>query len=171
MSSSSSTSLLLELVEHLRQGVFDPQPLFDFVRADIRILTVLYEAWTLVIANELDERFRVCFPIRGKPFEIFEDRIDSSLREECDRVLSVFIEVRVEDSLIHEPRVIFEQHPAKVMELERSEHVRITLQRFRQLVAIVANCLSSTGLDLSDDRESITCGRLGENRTIFSFFQ
>src|SRR5262245_46452695 len=96
--------LLLQLVEHLRQGVFDSQRLLNFIGGDIRILPVLDEARALVVADELDERFRVCFPIRGKPFEVFEDRIDSGLCKKRDRVLSVFIEIRIEDSLIHEPR-------------------------------------------------------------------
>jgi hypothetical protein len=162
---------LLQLVEHIGQGVFDSQRLLNFVGGDIRILPVLDEARALMIADELDERFRVCFPIRGKPFEVFEDRIDSGLCKKRDRVLSVFIEIRVEDSLIHELRIVVEEHPAKIMELEGSERIGITLQCFRQPVPIVPNGFGCSRLHLRDDRESITRRCLGEDRTVFALLQ
>src|SRR5256886_13638252 len=152
ISLSFCSGCLLHLIEHLRQGVFDSQRLLDFVGGDIRILPVLDEARTLVVADELDERFRICFPIRWKPFEVFEDCVDSGFCEERNRVLSIFIEIRVEDSLIHEPRVVVEEHPAEVVELEGREHVRITLQRFRQIVSVVADRLSCSRLDRKSTR-------------------
>src|SRR5262245_42577189 len=104
-----SLSGLLELIEHFRQGVLDSQRLLNFIGGDIGIFPILDEAWALVVANELDERFGVCFPIRGEPLEVFEDRINSGLCEERDRVLSVFVEIRIEDSLIHESSVVVEE--------------------------------------------------------------
>ena len=50
--------LSLQLIEHLGQGVLDSQGFFDFVRGDIRILTVFYKARALVVPDKADERFR-----------------------------------------------------------------------------------------------------------------
>ena len=83
----------------------------------------------------------------------------------------IFIEIRVEDSLIHEPRVVVEEHPAEVVELEGREHVRITLQRFRQIVSVVADRLSCSRLDFRYDREPVTRRCSGKNRSVFSLRQ
>src|SRR5262245_9133117 len=94
---------LLQLIEHLGQGALDLQGLLDLVGGDIRILPVFDEARTLVVADELDERFRVRFPVRRKPLEVLENRVDAGLSEESDRILGVFVEIGVEDPLVHEP--------------------------------------------------------------------
>src|SRR5262245_15386784 len=161
----------LQLIKHLGQGVLDPQGLLDFVGGDIRILTIFDKARTLVVADELDERFRVRFPVHRKPFEVLENRVDAGLPKESYRVLSVLVEIGVEDPLVHEPRVILEEHPAQVVELERREHVGVSLQRFRQLVPVAADRLCPPRLDLRDDREPITRRRLGKDRAVFPFFE
>ena len=60
-------------------------------------------------------RLQGLFSNPWEPLRVFEDRIDSGLCEKCDRDLSIFIEIRVEDFLIREPRVfleqLLEQHP------------------------------------------------------------
>jgi hypothetical protein len=55
-----------------------------------------------VFANEPDECGSVCFPVFGKAFEIFKDCVETVFREERDSVFGVFVEVGVEDALIHE---------------------------------------------------------------------
>ena len=75
--------ILLHLIEHLGQGVLDPQGLLDFVGGDIRILPVFDKARALVVPDELDERFRVGLPVHRKPFEVLEDRVDARFSEEA----------------------------------------------------------------------------------------
>src|SRR5215813_3788043 len=162
---------LLQLIEHLGQGALDLQGFLDLVGGDIWILPVFDKARTLVVPDELDERFRVRFPVRRKPFEVLENRVDAGLREESYRVLGVFVEIGVEDSLIHEPRVVVEEYPAQVVELERREHVGVSLQRFRQSVPVTADCICPPRLDPRDDREPVTRGRLGKDRAVFPLFE
>ena len=95
------------------------------------VFPVFEEGRALVFASELDERGGVRLPVHRKVLEVLEDRIDADLAEQADRVVSVLVEVGVEDPLVHEPRVIIEEHSAKVVELERREHVGVSLQRFR----------------------------------------
>jgi hypothetical protein len=128
-------------------------------------------AGRLVVPDELDERFRVRFPVRRKPFEVLENRVDAGLREESYRVLSVFVEIGVEDSLVHEPRIVVEEHPAQVVELEWRKHVRVNLQRFRQSVPITADRLCSPRFDFRDESESITRRRLWKDRAVFPLFE
>src|SRR5215831_14622359 len=161
----------LQLIKHLGQGVLDPQGLLDFVGGDIRILTIFDKARTLMVPDELNERFRVRFPVHRKPFEVLENCIDAGLCKESYRVLGVFVEIGVEDSLVHEPRVVVEEHPAQVMELEWRERVGVSLQRFRQSVPVTADRLCPPWLDVRDDREPITRRRLGKDRAVFPLFE
>src|SRR5262249_28010772 len=162
---------LLQLIEHLGQGALDLQGFLDLVGGDIWILPVFDKARTLVVPDELDERFRVRFPVHRKPFEVFENRVDAGLCEESYRVLGIFVEIGVEDSLVQEPRVVVDEHPAQVVDLEGREHVGVNLQLLRQSVPVTADCLCSPWLDLRNDREPITRRRLGKDRTIFPFFE
>ena len=49
----------LHLVEHVGERRFQPQRLLDLVGRDVRVLAVLQEAGVLMLADELDEGFRV----------------------------------------------------------------------------------------------------------------
>src|SRR5262249_49650434 len=91
--------------------------------------------------------------------------------EEGYCVLGVLVEIGVEDPLIHEPRVVVEEHPAQVMELERREHIGVSLQRFRQSVPVTADCVCPPRLDLRDDCEPVTRRRLGKDRAVFPLFE
>jgi hypothetical protein len=124
-----------------------------------------------MVPGELDERFGVRFPVHREPFEVLEHRIHAALGEECDGVLGVFVEIGVEDSLVHEPRVVVEEHPAQVVELEWRKHVRVNLQRFRQSVPITADRLCSPRFDFRDESESITRRRLWKDRAVFPLFE
>ena len=57
------------------------------------------------------------------------------------------------------------------MELERREDVRVRLQRFREIVPVVADGLCPSRLDFRDDREPITRRRLGIDWTVFPLFE
>src|SRR3954471_3939784 len=90
----------LHLIEHSREGLLQSQRLLDLLGCDVGILAVFEETRTLVVADEFDERRRVRSPVLRKAFEILEYCIDAVLREETDGVLRVFIEIRVEDTLV-----------------------------------------------------------------------
>ena len=91
--------------------------------ADVGILAVLHEAVTLVLPAELDERSGVIPPVGRKPFEVLEHRRHAGLLEQVHGILDVLVEIRVEDPLVHEARVVVEEHPAQVVELECREEV------------------------------------------------
>src|SRR5215813_8834692 len=84
-----------------------------------------------MLPDKFDERLRICLPVFGKTFQIFENCVYTRTAENCDSVFGVLIKVRVEDSLIHEVRltVNWEEYPAKIVQLERSEDVGISGDR------------------------------------------
>src|SRR3954467_3860525 len=106
ISSSSSTALppdrSLHLVEHVGERRLELERLLDLVRADVRVFAIFDEARAMMVANELDKGGRIRLPILGEAFEVLEDRVHAVLREERHGILRVFVEVRVEDSLVHE---------------------------------------------------------------------
>src|SRR6266446_3292486 len=77
----------LHLVEHVREGRLELERFLDFVGTHVGILTVFQEAWTLMLANELDERKSIRLPVRRKALEVFEDGINAVLREEGHSIL------------------------------------------------------------------------------------
>src|SRR3954453_2965129 len=117
--------LLLHLVEQGGHGAFPLQGLFDLVGCDIRVFAVLQEARALVSADELDEGWRIRFPVGREPFEVLEYGVDASLCEELDSVFGVFVEIRIENSLVHKIRVFadVEEHPAQIMQLQRRKDI------------------------------------------------
>ena len=58
-------------------------------------------ARALVFPDEFYKRLGVGLPVHRKPFEVFKHRVHPKADEEGHRVFSVFVEVCVEDSLIH----------------------------------------------------------------------
>src|SRR3954471_6184244 len=98
-------SLLLHLVEQGGHGAFHLQGLFDLVGCDIRVFAVLQEARALVFANELDEGWRIRFPVEWESFEVLEHGVDASLGEELDRVFGVFVEIGIENSQLRIPKI------------------------------------------------------------------
>src|SRR5712671_5922317 len=104
---------LLREVKHRRQRSPYLQRFLDFIGTDIRIFAILQKARALVLVHELDERRYIRLPVRRKSFEIFEDGVDAGCREERDRIFGIFVEVGVEDSLVHEVQSVtnIEEHP------------------------------------------------------------
>src|SRR6185437_11352714 len=103
MSSNSSIAApeLLHLVEHSGKRLLHAKRLLDLIGADKGILGVFQEARALVVTHELDERRRVRLPVLGKALEVFENGTKAQLREQSDGVLGVFVEVGIEDPLVH----------------------------------------------------------------------
>src|SRR4029453_15131457 len=130
---------LLHLLEHLRERRLHRQGLLDLVAREVRVLRVLQEAVALVVANELDERLRVRLPVVRKTLEVLERGVQPRLSEQHDGVFGVLVEVRVEDPLVHEPRVVVEEDPAQVVEFEGSEVVGICLERLPHRFAVGAH--------------------------------
>src|SRR6516225_4375071 len=111
---------LLHLVEHLRECCLYPQRLFHLIRAHIRVFTVFQEARALMISNVLDESRQVRFPILREALQIREHRSNAGLKKDLERILEVLVEIRVENTLVHEvqPRPYIEQDPPKIMEAQ-----------------------------------------------------
>src|SRR5437773_7536669 len=163
----------LHLVEHIGDRGIELVRFLDFVGAHVRVYPVFQETRALMFANELDERRYVGFPIFREALEVHEDGSDAGLREEGDGILSVFVEVGVEDSLIHKVGLTFdvEEHPAQVVQLQHGESVGKAGNCFFDLLPILADGVLSAGLDLRDDREAITRGGLGKDGAISSLLE
>src|SRR5258708_28094313 len=99
-------SPLLHQVKHFGKLRFELQCLLNFVRCRVWILTVLQKARTLVFANELDERWYVRLPVLGKTLKVLENCVHPDLFKQGYCILSVLVEICIEDSLVHELRVI-----------------------------------------------------------------
>src|SRR5947209_19487993 len=127
MSSYSSMSASLHLVEHVRECGLQGQRLLDLLGADKRILAVFQETRALVFSNELDESRRIRLPVFGKSLEVFKNGADAELCEQRHCILGVLIEVGVEDTLIDEVGFTIDgkQNPPQVVEFEHGQTVRL----------------------------------------------
>src|SRR3954466_6860864 len=107
----------LHLVEHGGERTLDAQRLLHFIRGHIRIFSVFQKARPLVIAEELDHGCRVCLPVFGPTFQIYKYGRDAGRVEERYGVLKIFVEISIEDALVHEvqTRSYIEQNPAQIM--------------------------------------------------------
>src|SRR5215213_7337393 len=92
----------LHLIKHGRKCTFHSKRLLYFVRTDIRIFAILQEAWPLVIPKKLDDGHCVCAPIFGPAFQIHKYGRDTGRVEKRYSVLNIFVEISIEDALIHE---------------------------------------------------------------------
>jgi hypothetical protein len=90
----------LHLIEHLRECGFQLQRLLDFVGAHIRIFPVFKKAWAPMISHELYECGRVGLPVCREAFEVLEHGVQAGCAEQRDRVLSVLVEIGVEDGAV-----------------------------------------------------------------------
>ena len=126
-----------------------------------------------MFAEEFDDRGCVRLPVLGEAFKIGEDGGDSCFDEESDGVFEIFVEVGVEDSLIHEvkARADVEENPAKIVKLQRREDIGSAFDGVFDLLAVVADCLLAAGFDLADDGEAVTGGRLREDGAVASLFE
>ena len=126
----------------------------------------------MVLADELDEFLRLGFPILGEAFEVFEDGMNTSGREESYCILGVFVEVCVEDALILEVGlpVDLEDLPAQIVQLERGEAVWVLGNRFLNRLGVFVAGFLTAGDQLCDDGEAVTRGSPGEDRAVASLF-
>src|SRR6476619_5222375 len=86
----------LHLIQHARQGRLYVERLYNLIRTDKRIFTVLQETRALMVADKFDERVGVGFPVARKAIEVVKDRIHSQTDKQRDRVFGVLVEIRVE---------------------------------------------------------------------------
>src|SRR3954471_2479899 len=150
-------SSLLHQVKHLGKLRFELQCLLNLVCCRVWILTVLQEARTLVFANKLDECWYVRLPVLGKPFEVLEHCVHSDLFKQGYCVLRVLVEVCIENSLVHEVRVLsnIEENPSQVVELKRGKCIGHFRNRSLDGLAVGADRFFSSRLDLRNYGESI----------------
>src|SRR3954469_20051326 len=158
MSSNSSISDSLHLVEHVGEGGLQRQRLLDLLGADKRILAVFEETRALVVANELDESRRIRLPVFGKALEVFKNGADAQLCEQSHCILGVLIKVGVENTLIHEVGLTIDrkENPPQVVEFEHGQTVRLALHGLFDVSGVVVKDRLSPWDDLGDDRESVT---------------
>src|SRR5437763_4833115 len=125
----------------------------------MRIFSIFQEAWSLVIAKELDHGWQVCPPVFGPALQIYEDGYDAGLVEKRDGVLKILVEIGIEDALIHEVQTgaDIEQDPTEIMKAQRREQVWVTLHCVFKRPAVRANSVFPSGLDLGNDRKAIVC--------------
>src|SRR5271170_3645212 len=168
MSSNSSMSGSLHLVQHVRECGLQRQRLLDLLGADKWILAVFQETRALVLANVLDESRRIRLPVFGKAFEVFKNGTDTESCEQRHGILGVLIEVGVEDTLIHKVGFAIhgKQYPPKVMELEHGQTVRLARHGLFDVSCVVVKDRLSTRDDLGDDRESVTRWCLGKDHAV-----
>src|SRR5215813_7478086 len=105
--------------------------------------------------DKLNERIRIGLPVHRKPFEVFKDSAHAKAQEQGHCVFSVFVEVSVEDSLIHEVQSVadVEQHPTKIMKLQRRKAVRVGCYCAFNSLSVCPDGRFATLLYLRDDRE------------------
>src|SRR6266576_4808553 len=116
---------LLHQFKHFGELRFELQTLLNFVCCCVAILTVFQKARTLVFAKEVDECWYVRLPVLGKTFKVLENGVHSDLFEQGYCILCVLVEICIEDSLVHEVRVLsnIEENPPKVVQLERFQYI------------------------------------------------
>src|SRR5215471_8644467 len=177
MSSSSSITLLpdrsLHLVERFGERRLQLQSFLDLVGGHVGILTVFQEARPLVLTEKLDDGVLVGLPVLRPALEVHEDGGDSGLEEDRERVFQIFVEIGIEDPLVHEvqARADVEQDPAEIVELERSENRRVAFDRVFDRLCVVAHSLLAAWFDFGDDRKTVVCGRLREDRPVSSLLE
>src|SRR3954466_1129261 len=139
MSSNSSISGSLHLVEHVRECGLQRQRLLDLLGADKRILAVFQETRALVVANELDEGRRIRLPVFGKTLQVFKHGADAELCEQSHCILGVLIEVGVEDTLIHEVSLTIDgkQNPPQIVQFEHGQKVRLARHGLLEVSGVV----------------------------------
>src|SRR5690349_5716320 len=122
----------LHLVERFRKRFLQLEGFLDLISRDIRILPVFKEARAVMFANKFDECRHVRLPVLRKSFEVLENRVYAKCGEQRYRVIDIFIEINVEDALVHEVLVLayIEQDPAQVVELQRGQYVGAILGPF-----------------------------------------
>src|ERR1700733_1528725 len=148
---------LLHQIEHAGKRFLELQCLLDLVCGDIGILSVFKKTRALVFTNKLNECGCICLPIFRKPLEILKDSIEAVLGEQRYCILCVLIEIRVEDSLVHEIRIFsdVEQNPSQIVKFEHIKSLRQPCDSLLDGLAVFADDFLASWLDLRDDRKAI----------------
>ena len=98
---SASCGGSLHLVEHVREGRLELERFLDFFATHVGMLAVFEEAWPLVFAEKLDYGRRVGRVVRRPSLEGLKGRLNARLPEEDRGIFAVFIEIGIEDALVH----------------------------------------------------------------------
>src|SRR5262249_49383379 len=158
---------------HRRQRCFHLKGLLYLVSTDERILAIFQKTWALMLAHEFCEGRGVRFPVRRKALKIFKDGVDAGLLEKSDCVFSIFVKVRIENSLIHKVRVAanIEENPSQVMKPERGQNEWIAGYRGLYSLPVGADRVFAARLDLCDNCEAVVGRRLRKDRAISSLLK
>src|SRR5215472_15244487 len=123
-----------------------------------------------MFTNEFDERRYIGFPVLWKALQVLECGGNAAFGEERYGVVRVFVEIRVEDSLVHEVRIFsdIEEHPPQVVQFQWRQYVGIRFQSLLQRLSIFANGLPSARLDFGNDRKAITSRGFRKHRPVLA---
>src|SRR5260370_28245790 len=126
-----------------------------------------------MVTKELNHSRKICFPIVRPALQVHEYRGDAGFQEECYGIFKVFVEIGIEDALVHEmrSRTDVKNNPAKVMQSERRKHIRLTRDRRLDRRTVLSDHRFFPGLDLRDNGEAIICRSSRENRAVASLLK
>src|SRR5262245_29192367 len=88
---------LLHLIGRVAESFLYLESLLDLVRRHERVVAILHEAGTMVVADELGDGREIRFPIFGEAFEIHENRVDAGLGEDGYGIVAVLVKISIED--------------------------------------------------------------------------
>jgi len=74
-----------------------------------------------MFTHKLDEGIWISFPVLRKSFQVFKDSVNAGFCEQRYSVFCLFVDISVENSLVHETGVVIKQHPAKVVQFQRRQ--------------------------------------------------
>ena len=126
-----------------------------------------------MVANKLDEGRDVRLPVSREALQILEHRIDAVLMKQGDGIFGIFIEIGVEDALVHEIGFVLdiEQDPTQTMKLKRRECVRIILDYLFENLSICPYRICRARFDFSDDGEAVIRRRARVNCAVSSLLK
>src|SRR5205809_588258 len=132
------------------------------------MLAVFEEARPLVLVEKLDYGRRIGRVVRRPPFESLKGGLDARLPEEERRIFAVFIEIGIEDTLVHHVALTLdgEDHPSQIMRFEYGEGGGIVCDCFLYDLGMVVYVLFPSRDDLCDDAEAVASWSLGKDRTV-----
>ena len=150
------------------KGRLELQSFLDFFATHVGMLAVFEEARALVFAEELDDGRRIGRVVRWPSLKGLKGRLDTRLSEEHRGVFAVFIEIGIEDALIHHVALPLdgEDQPPQVVCLEYSERGRIICDCFLDDFGMVVYVLFPSGDDFCNDGEAVARRSLGKDRTV-----
>src|SRR5258705_6641052 len=136
------------------------------------MLTVFEEARAVVVAEELDAGCWILPPVRWPAFEVLKNRRDACAVEKGHGILRVFVEIGIEDALIHHVGLSLDgdEHPFQVVRFEHCNNVRLVSDCLLHDLGMAVEGLLLSRDDLRDDREAIARGSLWEDRAVPAVF-